>query len=476
VVAIRVVTVLLGPEEIGRRELLLSLTSFFALLLISPVGNYLNRQAVEWHLEGRLLASLRRFAWFLAGVAAVAALVVGVLHATSGIGTPIGIGWSIWLVCGSLLVGTLTNQFNGLLNIIGYRGWYVLFANAASWLGLGLSVALVQGRTRDAESWMSGALLGQGLVLAGAVAVLGRLGQRPADAMAGTRAAAGFSFRSVFRFSAPLLVTTAFYWAQTNGYRFVLAGLADVRTIGLLTVGLTLASAPLAMFDTFFTDYYRPIFYQEIKFASASQKAGAWNRYASAYFPAILLMGVFVAAGGPFLARVLVSEAFWGVAWLAAWGAVLQCAVMAYSTYVALSFASLETSALIRPNLLGALTTISLMFLLAPRQPLAGTALAMTGGMIVTLVDTAVVLGRDLPHALPWARLSCAAGLAVPMIALFWLARSFWSTPSVLQSLGILLGTGVYLVVAQALMARPWLSLHKSSSGYAEPAIQAPVD
>jgi hypothetical protein len=62
------------------------------------------------------------------------------------------------------------------------------------------------------------------------------------------------------------------------------------------------------------------------------------------------------------------------------------------------------------------------------------------------------------------------------MIALFWLARSFWSTPSVLQSLGILLGTGVYLVVAQALMARPWLSLHKSSSGYAEPAIQAPVD
>ena len=73
VAAMRGVTAVLSPDEIGRRDLVLSVTSWFALLLISPVGNYLNRQAVEWHLEGRLLESVRRFSMFLGGVALVGA-------------------------------------------------------------------------------------------------------------------------------------------------------------------------------------------------------------------------------------------------------------------------------------------------------------------------------------------------------------------------------------------------------------------
>src|SRR5439155_14823441 len=206
--------------------------------------------------------------------------------------------------------------------------------------------------------------------------------------------AAGFDVTSVFQFSWPLVITTAFYWAQTSGYRFVLAGLTDVRNISLLTVGLSIASAPLAMFDTLFTEYYRPIFYQEIKFSTESHKARAWGRYASAYFPAIILTGVFVAFGGPFLARVLVSRAFQGVAWLVLWGALIQSTLMVYSTYVSLSFASLDTRVLVRPNILGAVAALSLILLLARGLPLLGPAIALTVGMVVTMLDAALQLGR----------------------------------------------------------------------------------
>src|SRR5438034_11148201 len=109
----RVFTALLTPDEVGRRELVLSVASWFALLLISPVGNYLNRQAIEWHLEGRLLESVRRFSMFLGGVALVGAVVVSVLHFTSGIGTPMGLVWLVWRVSGSPLVGSRADSSRG---------------------------------------------------------------------------------------------------------------------------------------------------------------------------------------------------------------------------------------------------------------------------------------------------------------------------------------------------------------------------
>ena len=475
VAAMRGVTAVLGPDEIGRRDLVLSVTSWFALLLISPVGNYLNRQAIEWHLEGRLLESVRRFSMFLGGVALVGAVVVSVLHFTSGIGTPMGLAWLLWLVSGSLLVGTLTNQLNGLLNIIGFRGWYVLLVNAMSWLGLGLSVALSFRRGKDAESWLSGALLAQLLVLGGSMIVLRRVGRAPTGEVLESPRAAGFDVRSVFQFSWPLIITTGFYWAQTSGYRFILAELTDVRTIGLLTIGLAIATAPLAMFDTLFTEYYRPIFYRDIKFSTPNQKAQAWGRYASAYFPAILLMAALVVLSGPYLSRVLVSDAFQSVAWLALWGALIQSALMVYATYVSLSFASLDTRALIRPNILGAAAALSLTFLLARRMPLLGTAIALTVGMVVTMLDAAVRLGRDFPHALPWRRLKLAALMAVPLAAALWGLRYVWPTPNELEAIVALGGGGAYVIGAQLLLARDWL-LGSSEGRLRACAARAEVD
>jgi O-antigen/teichoic acid export membrane protein len=400
---------------------------------------------------------LRRFSLFLVVVALIGIAVVVLLHLTSGIGTPIGLGWLLWLVGGSLLVGTLTTQINGILNIIGFRGWYVVLANATSWAGLGLSIGLTLWQGRTAEFWLSGVLLGQLLVLAGSIGVLRRVGRVPRGVAMRTYQAAGFDVRSVFRFSWPLIISTGFYWAQTNGYRFVLAALADTRMIGLLTVGLTIATAPLAMFDTLFTEFYRPIFYHNIKFGSASQKALAWNRYASAYFPAIILMGSLIACSGPYLARVLVSDAFQGVAWLAPWGALLQSTLMVYGTYVALSFASLDTRVLIRPNILGAAVALILTAMLARRQPLDGTAIALTLGMGVTMVGTALRLGREFPHKLPWRRLGLAVLLGLPLVLVLWGLRGVRSEPTQIQSALVLAGSGGYVLLAQLLLAREWL-------------------
>jgi len=459
IAAVRLVTAVLAADQVGRRDLVLSVTSWFALLLISPVGNFLNRHGVEWQFEGRLLEVLRRFGFFVLSVTAVAAIVVTVLSLTSGIGTPISIAWLLCLVAGSLFVGTLTTQFTSLLNIIGYRGSYVVLANVASWFGLVLSLALTSWRARNAEYWLSGILLGQLLALAGSVFVLRRVETRPANELlaSGSGHSPRFDVRSVIQFSLPLITSTVCYWAQTSGYRFILAGRTDVATVGLLTVGLTVASAPLAMFDSMFSDYYRPFFYKAIAFSTTEGRADAWNRYASAYFPAILLAAAFLGLAGPFVARFLVSAPFRSVAWLASWGAVLQATIGIYSVYALLSHASLNTRVLIRPNAIGAAVTLIGVFATARWEPLLGPAAAMCLGMLVTLIDTARILHWGFEIRLPWRRLGLATLMAMPLVASVMVLRQRYHNPTELQAITVLVGGAFYLILAQFVLARDWL-------------------
>ncbi|MBT9151296.1 MAG: hypothetical protein DDT40_01487 [candidate division WS2 bacterium] len=55
---IRLMTSVLSPEEMGRYYILLSLITFFALFLVSPIGNYINRKTHEWHRSGTMQRNL----------------------------------------------------------------------------------------------------------------------------------------------------------------------------------------------------------------------------------------------------------------------------------------------------------------------------------------------------------------------------------------------------------------------------------
>jgi len=94
-VAIRLLTSLLPPEEAGRYYILLSLAAFFALFLISPIGNYINRKTHEWHRSGTIQNNLHLFWLYLLGVALFAFFVLLSLESTVGLG--IDITW-LWLL------------------------------------------------------------------------------------------------------------------------------------------------------------------------------------------------------------------------------------------------------------------------------------------------------------------------------------------------------------------------------------------
>jgi O-antigen/teichoic acid export membrane protein len=459
-VAMRIATALLKPIEIGRMNMLLSIISGFATLLIAPVANYVVRQTIEWYNEGKLIKALQGFTLFVGVSTILASILITLIYLNIGIGISINLIWLVLIVTFSLFLGTLNQAFINLLNILGFRLSYLILTNFNVWLGLGIAITLTMQFGKQAEYWMSGLLIAQvGILFPSGIAIY-QLARR--SKIISHDNTSGFNLRSVFIFSSPLILTTGLYWIQTNGYRFALLGFTDSATLGLFTTGLVIGGTPLKMFETVFTEYYQPIFYRDIAYSDTKQKAQAWNRYVSAYFPTIFLMGTFVGFGGPFLARLLVGQEFYQVDWLSVWGVLIQLSLMIYAAYVSFSFALLDTRRLVGANVFGTLVALGGTLLLASWNPMLGTAIALFLGMLVTMLITAFNLGIDFPLHLPWRRLGKAGALALPLMLMMELLGRIFLDPTVLQSFLSLIITGIYMLFAQFILAREWMFSNSS--------------
>jgi len=270
--------------------------------------------------------------------------------------------------------------------------------------------------------------------------------------------------RPVFHFVWPQTVYAVLYWSQTQSYRFILADTAGLAIIGLFTVGFSIGMMPVLMFDQWFKEFYDPIFYQAIADRSKQEQAKAWNQLASAYFPALILIVIFVVLAGPFLATFLVGERFRWVGWLSLWGGLATCGAQASSTIGMAGRAVMNTRILIWPNLVGALVAVGGVVILSGRWPLGGTGLSLTLGTVISAVLIILQVRRLLPVQLPWRRIGFAILICLPLVVAMAAIRAKWPSPNIMVSLITLVVSGSYMFGGQFILARPWLRTYLGSS------------
>lgn len=456
----RVMTELLSPEEVGETFLVLAVTGLFALAAIGPMGNYFNRQLHPWKAQGVLVPRLGSMtAWFLL-VAAVATLLLPlVLALAPGLGG-IPVGWLVVLVGGSLLVGSFHQTVIPSFNLLGHAGWYVAAAVVTAVGALGLSAALVLTIGPRAELWLLGPLVAQGLV---AVAVLPRF-LRAAGPGRGVSRPVRADVRAAFLFAIPLAISVALWWVQSQGYRFVVAGAEGAAALGLFAMGYMLASGILALFEALFTQVLQPAYYRKATLGDAEARRHAWEDYAGALFPGLLLTGVLVVGAAPLLAKVLLGPAFQTAVQYAAWGAAAECARIAIAAYALVAHVELDTRALIVPHAVGAAVALGVTLLLVPSLGAHGAGVALAGSNLVTLALVRRAARARLPVQVSGQRLLEGLVAALPVAALgavaWWVLDADPSPAILLGALGLvgllyLAGQGYLLRAELELGARP---------------------
>lgn len=411
----RVATTLLSPVEMGRVSLVLTTVAFFALFLVNPVGMFINRRLHAWQASGGARFYLTRYVGYLLVVAAFAAVILQLAHMTGVAAFGISIGWLVLLVCGALLFNTINQTAIPSLNLLGDSRRFVILSVATIGASFASATLLVQTVQPSAQYWLLGMLLGQAMMgIIGSQVLLARLA-RPAGAHA-PLAIGKQHVRTLFSFAWPVAIAAGLGWVQGQGYRYLIEGKLGLAQLGLFVAGYGISAGIIAGFESVLTTYFQPRLYRD---ASAGgdlhAQAQAWQRYAAAVMPSLLLTMALVVTLAPELTRIFLGKNFYAASEYVIWGALAEAARVLIGIYSLIAHVHMRTRWLIMPSVLGAALSITLCALLIPRLGAAGAGIGLVVSGFAVVATMHLVLaprvGGGTPMRPLWAAALCGAAV-----------------------------------------------------------------
>lgn len=391
---LRVATTLLSPDEMGKVALVVTTTAFFALLLINPVGMFINRRLHAWQASGIARGYLFHYGGYIAIVAILAAVSLSLLVVSGLVEFGIPTGWLITLVCGSVIFNTINQTAIPSLNLLGNSRRFVLLTVATLIASFVAAVAIVLAVEQTAQYWLLGLILGQALfALVGARELfdqLGRNGQATKLPLLKRQHLTG-----LFAFSWPVAAAAGLGWVQAQGYRYLMVDELGLVQVGLFVAGYGLSAGVIAGFESVLTTYFQPRLYRDASGASPQQQTEAWRRYAAAVIPSLVLTVGLLIVVAPDLTRIFLGQQFQNASNFVIWGALAEAARALVSVYSLFAHVRMRTRWLIWPSLVGAVSSIVACSVLIPIFGAHGAGMGLlSSGFLTVIIMNMVFLGK----------------------------------------------------------------------------------
>ena len=412
----RLATSYLSPDEMGRLSLITAATAFFALFLVNPVGMFINRRFHAWDVVGRAKYYLKLHWVYLMVVSGVAAGSLAVLNNLGALGSQFSTTWLLLLVCGSLFFNTINQTAIPSLNLLEFRGHFFILTLATIGMGLVSAYLLVRTFSPTAEYWLMGLLIGQALLGGVGVAVLFAKLRTSVAVQRPTKT----HLRILFGFAWPVAVSVGFNWLQTQGYRFFAADSLGLGALGLFVAGYGISAGLLAGFEAVLTTYLQPRFYKSVSNNNTTTQSLAWNKYARAILPSLVLVTFILIGLAEELTRFMVGPAYQSSSQFVVWGVLAEGARIVAGVYGMSAHAKMKTRLLLLPNFLGAIICSALILVLAPKLGAHGIGLARALAGIGLVLALHYLMNAALEMQLPYRQLLKATVMGL----LLWLMAS----------------------------------------------------
>lgn len=457
-VTIKVATTILSPGELGSVNQVMSLAALGASGVLAPVATYIGRGFFEWLDAGTLRQRLGSYVLFILSVSAAFGLAVWVIQDRTSLVSDIGPGWVGTLVALYLLGFSIHTMAGSGLNLLGYRLLYVVFGNIAVWGGLAFALHLSQSGASP-ETWLLG-IYGGFLLASLSYVFLYRYACKGVSSQShptAVRETIPFDRWTVFMFVWPQVIVYGLWWVQSQSYRFVLNWVADIASVGLFAAAYMICSVPIQTFETLFNEFYSPTLYRALQGQDAAGIARAWNAYARAYIPAVILFGSFMAGNAAFLVKLLLGEPFQTVAPILIWPALTETMRASLSSLHTLGVAKVDMTVNLPPVIVGAFAAPVLVLLLAPHNPLLGTAIALLGAGAAALAVGIYSSYRTLPVTWPVRRMVAAVALGVPLGLMGHILGAVLGELTVIKAVLALAVSALAMLLLQYAMGKKWL-------------------
>ncbi len=171
------------------------------------------------------------------------------------------------------------------------------------------------------------------------------------------------------------------------------------------------------------------------------------------YLPGLVLSGIFIAAGTPFLANVLLGKEFREVAIkITAWAAVIETMRATGSLMFHLGIAKADNRLTIIPVAAGAILAPTGVYFLGRINPLYGTIAGLLIASSVVLFIIIILSHKVLPITWPVKRMLYVILLGIPLAAGLLATHYFFPQMGFIYSLIVLLISGCYTAAILAML------------------------
>jgi len=455
--ALRIITTMLSPEEMGRWSLLLAVTSFFVLGLVNPVGMFINRRLHAWVEYGRINQYMKVYSIYLIVISVFAALFLYVLNMFYVAVPGMPLAWVLTLVICAIIFATLNQTYTPSLNMLGHRGWFVLLTLGTVMCGLVVSVIFVYTVAAEAELWQAGQIVGQALMALVGGALFFKLAKQKqkSDSSRKSLVVSYLKLAAVFAFCWPLAISVLLTWVQSQSYRFLVQDLIGLEALGLFVVGYGVSASLIGVFESVISTYFIPMFYKRTASEDKREQALAWHAYASAMISSLIVTVTVIVAISDEFARVLLDEKFMQASKYIVWGALAEAARVIVASYALLAHAGMNTKKLILPNVLAALAAPLAVFLLVDNLGVDGVGMGLAVAGLVAIVSSHIVLSRSFEIIMPWSKLLWAGAISLILFLGAELAYGILgASETFVVSLIWLCATGAVLLLVLFLMLK----------------------
>jgi O-antigen/teichoic acid export membrane protein len=453
----RVATSYLPPDEMGRLSLITAATAFFALFLVNPVGMFINRRFHSWDALGHAKYYLKLHWLYLLVVSLVAAASLAALNRIHAFGFQFNTAWLLVLVCGSLLFNTINQTAIPSLNLLELRGRFITLTLATIGASLVSSFLLVSVFLPTAEFWLLGLLIGQSLFAVIGVKLFFDKLQPESPVQMPSRA----HLKLLFHFAWPVAISVGFNWLQTQGYRFLVADSLGLAALGLFVAGYGISAGLMAAFESVLATYFQPKFYKRVSNNDRADQSVAWNKYAGAILPSLMLVTFLLVGLAPELTRFMVGPAYQSASQFVVWGVLAEGARVLAGVYSMSAHAKMKTRLLLLPNLLGAVICIALIWALTPAMGAHGVGLALSLAGLGMVVAMHFLMNVALEMKLPYRLVLKGAAMGATLFSLAAAGRwALGGTDSLTSASFLIVGTGLVFLPMFYWLLYPFLPRH----------------
>lgn len=454
-VSVRVSTSLLSTGEVGNIYLINSLFGFFGLALINPVGMYINRKVHRWVDEKSVLNRFSIFNIYLIFLAISSTGVVYLLSRFWHVGATIDVRMLILLLMFSIYFTTWNQTIIPTLNLLNQRMSFVLFTLLTLALGLGFSILLVKAKSATAVSWLGGQLAAQILITLFALVYFRKAIGGDVNFSGARHVMTRGNLNHVLHFVFPLGCTTFFMWMQNQSYRIIIEKILGAEFLGLIGIGIGLASSIAVAAESLIQQLYLPGFYRDINTPDAAKRTAAWNAMAQLTIPVYIALTIMVSCLAPFLLHILASKKFGGAYIFVIYGAWIEFFRMTTNILNSVAHSEMRTKHLLRAYVVAGLLAMGGTYWGAQ---LSNFALVIPIILVVSGLTAMTIMYHDMKRLMQIKvgirRIRKSILLSLP----FAVALPFFSQQPTLPVSLLLVGfCGCYFLLTQYLLAQSLL-------------------